>query len=300
MIDGFGRRIEYLRVSVTDKCNLRCVYCMPMEGLEWLRREDLLTYEEITRIVRVMAPMGLRRVRFTGGEPLVRRDLPDLVAAVAAVPGIEDLSLSTNAVLLEENAEALRRAGHRPGERVAGHPPAGADGRHRPAQRLLGAHHGGAGRRRAGGLRPHQDQRRAHAGAERRRDRGLRRDHPGAALARPLHRAHAHRLQPRAVGRRLRVVPGGAAAGAGHRRPGARPGARGERARHVPPLPGRARHRGRHHAHEPQLLRPVQPDAAHRRRTAPAVPLRSTSRPTCATRSAGASRSSPWWRRRCG
>ncbi len=84
---------------------------MPLEGLPWLRRDELLTYEEIARIIRVMAPMGLRRVRFTGGEPLVRRDLPDLVRMVAAVPGIEDLSLSTNAVLLAELADDLRAAG---------------------------------------------------------------------------------------------------------------------------------------------------------------------------------------------
>jgi cyclic pyranopterin phosphate synthase len=111
VIDGFGRRIEYLRISVTDKCNLRCVYCMPLEGLEWLKRDDLLSYEEIARVVRVLAGMGLRRVRFTGGEPLVRKDLADLVRMVKAVPGIEDLSLSTNAVLLDEQADDLRDAG---------------------------------------------------------------------------------------------------------------------------------------------------------------------------------------------
>jgi cyclic pyranopterin phosphate synthase len=111
VIDGFGRRIEYLRISVTDKCNLRCVYCMPLEGLEWLKRDDLLSYEEIARVVRVLAGMGLRRVRFTGGEPLVRKDLADLVRMVKAVPGIEDLSLSTNAVLLDEQADDLRAAG---------------------------------------------------------------------------------------------------------------------------------------------------------------------------------------------
>ncbi len=111
MIDGFGRRIEYLRVSVTDKCNLRCVYCMPEDGLPWLRRDQLLTYEEIVRIVATMAPMGLRRVRITGGEPLVRRDLPELAAMLASVPGIDDLSVSTNGVLLEDHAEALRVAG---------------------------------------------------------------------------------------------------------------------------------------------------------------------------------------------
>jgi len=111
--DQFGRRIEYLRVSVTDKCNLRCVYCMPLEGMPWMRRDELLTYEEIEAVVRVMAGMGLRRVRITGGEPLVRRDLPELVGMLARVPGIDDLSLSTNAVLLEQHAEALRSAGIR-------------------------------------------------------------------------------------------------------------------------------------------------------------------------------------------
>jgi cyclic pyranopterin phosphate synthase len=111
MVDGFGRRIEYLRVSVTDKCNLRCVYCMPLDGLPWLKRDELLTYEEITRVVEIMAPLGLRRVRFTGGEPLVRRDLRELVRMVAAIPGIEDLALSTNAVLLADQADALAEAG---------------------------------------------------------------------------------------------------------------------------------------------------------------------------------------------
>jgi len=111
MKDGFGRRIEYLRISVTDKCNLRCVYCMPEEGLPWLKREDLLSYEEIAEVVRVMAGMGLRRVRLTGGEPLVRQDLPRLAAMISSVPGIEDLSLSTNAVLLADMAKELRQAG---------------------------------------------------------------------------------------------------------------------------------------------------------------------------------------------
>jgi len=111
VIDQFGRTVQYLRVSVTDKCNLRCVYCMPMEGLPWLKREDLLSYEEIEQIVRVMAPMGLERVRITGGEPLVRQDLPELVKLLAKVPGIRDLSLSTNAVLLADQADALKAAG---------------------------------------------------------------------------------------------------------------------------------------------------------------------------------------------
>ncbi|MEX2572614.1 MAG: GTP 3',8-cyclase MoaA [Gemmatimonadota bacterium] len=111
MRDGFGRRVEYLRISVTDKCNLRCVYCMPEEGLPWLKRQQLLSYEEITRIVREMAPLGLRKLRITGGEPLVRKDLPELVRMLRAVDGIEDIALSTNAVLLPESADALREAG---------------------------------------------------------------------------------------------------------------------------------------------------------------------------------------------
>ena len=111
MIDGFGRRVEYLRISVTDKCNLRCVYCMPEEGLPWLTKDEILSYEEIAFIVRVLAEMGLRRVRLTGGEPLVRKDLVTLVALLAEIPQIEDIALSTNAVLLGTHALALREAG---------------------------------------------------------------------------------------------------------------------------------------------------------------------------------------------
>ena len=111
MIDGFGRRVEYLRISITDKCNLRCVYCMPEEGLPWLPRNHLLSYEEIAEVVRVMAGMGLKRLRITGGEPLIRRDLPTLVRALRAIPGIDDIAISTNAVLLADQAAALRDAG---------------------------------------------------------------------------------------------------------------------------------------------------------------------------------------------
>ena len=113
MIDQFGRRVEYLRVSVTDKCNLRCVYCMPLDGLDWLKRESLLSYEEIASVLRTMAGMGLEKVRITGGEPLVRKDLSRLVGMVAEIPGIVDISLSTNAVLLADQAQALRDAGIR-------------------------------------------------------------------------------------------------------------------------------------------------------------------------------------------
>lgn len=111
MIDQFGRSVEYLRISVTDKCNLRCVYCMPLHGMEWLKRESLLSYEEIATVVSTMAGMGLRRVRITGGEPLVRKNLHHLVGMLAEIPGIEEISLSTNAVLLADQARALRDAG---------------------------------------------------------------------------------------------------------------------------------------------------------------------------------------------
>ena len=111
LADSFDRPITYLRVSVTDKCNLRCVYCMPETGLQWLKREDVLSYEEIVEIVRAAASVGVRSIRLTGGEPLVRRNLDRLVAAIASVEGIDDISLSTNAVLLEDQAGALARAG---------------------------------------------------------------------------------------------------------------------------------------------------------------------------------------------
>lgn len=111
LTDAFHRAITYLRVSVTDKCNLRCVYCMPESGLPWLGRDEILSYEEIVEIVRAAASVGVRSIRLTGGEPLVRRDLPHLVRAIASVPGINDIALSTNALLLEEQLESFVAAG---------------------------------------------------------------------------------------------------------------------------------------------------------------------------------------------
>jgi cyclic pyranopterin phosphate synthase len=113
LIDGFRRPITYLRVSVTDKCNLRCVYCMPETGLAWLQRDDILSYEEIAELVRAAASVGVRSIRLTGGEPLVRRDLHRLVAALHAIDGIDDISLSTNALLLANQVEELTAAGLR-------------------------------------------------------------------------------------------------------------------------------------------------------------------------------------------
>src|SRR4051794_30115202 len=109
--DGHGRKIAALRVSVTDRCNFRCQYCMPAEGLPWLERREILNFDEITRLVGVMVGLGVEEVRLTGGEPLVRRDFPKLAAQLAHVPGLHELSVTTNGSLLERDAEALVAAG---------------------------------------------------------------------------------------------------------------------------------------------------------------------------------------------
>jgi cyclic pyranopterin phosphate synthase len=109
--DGHGRRISDLRISVTDRCNFRCRYCMPAEGLPWLDRGELLSFEEVARLVRLLAAMGVEDVRLTGGEPLVRRELPRLVGLLAGIEGVRDLSLTTNGYLLERHAAALVEAG---------------------------------------------------------------------------------------------------------------------------------------------------------------------------------------------
>src|SRR5919204_2537363 len=111
--DGHGRPIGDLRVSVTDRCNFRCRYCMPADGLPWLERSELLTFEEIERLVALMVSLGIEDVRLTGGEPLVRRDFPHLVAMLAGIDGIQDLSVTTNGYLLERDADALADAGLR-------------------------------------------------------------------------------------------------------------------------------------------------------------------------------------------
>jgi cyclic pyranopterin phosphate synthase len=111
LVDAFRRPITYLRVSVTDRCNLRCVYCMPEAGLPWLPNHNVLSYEEIEAIVRAAAHVGVRSIRLTGGEPLIRRELHRLVAKLAAIPGIDDLALSTNGLLLADQAAGLRAAG---------------------------------------------------------------------------------------------------------------------------------------------------------------------------------------------
>jgi len=109
--DGYGRSIEYLRISVTDRCNFRCLYCMPLAGMQWLPKSEILSYEEIARVVSELAPLGLRRIRITGGEPTLRPQLEKLIAMLRAIPEIEDISLSTNGVRLPELAPVLRAAG---------------------------------------------------------------------------------------------------------------------------------------------------------------------------------------------
>ena len=109
--DQFGRSIEYLRISVTDRCNFRCLYCMPAEGLPWLPKAEILSYEEIADVVRQLAPLGLRRVRITGGEPTIRPNLEELIRLLRSVPEIDDIALSTNGARLPEIAPRLRAAG---------------------------------------------------------------------------------------------------------------------------------------------------------------------------------------------
>lgn len=111
MIDGYGRTIDYIRISVTDRCNLRCVYCMPEEGVDPVSHEDILTYDEILRLAAVFAGLGIRKVKLTGGEPLVRKNIEALVAGLRTIPGIEEVTLTTNGMLLEEKMEALAAAG---------------------------------------------------------------------------------------------------------------------------------------------------------------------------------------------
>lgn len=111
MLDHFNRKINYLRISVTDRCNLRCRYCMPEEGACMLKHSDILSYEEIRDVVAVSVALGIDKIRLTGGEPLVRRDIVDLVAMIAEVPGVKDIAMTTNGILLQKYAAALSKAG---------------------------------------------------------------------------------------------------------------------------------------------------------------------------------------------
>ena len=109
--DSHGRRIDYLRISVTDRCNLRCVYCMPADGVAWKPHDEMLTFEEIERFAAVAAGEGISKIRLTGGEPLVRRGIVDHVRRLREIPGIESIALTTNATLLPKYAAELAEAG---------------------------------------------------------------------------------------------------------------------------------------------------------------------------------------------
>lgn len=111
LFDLKNRKMEYLRLSVTDLCNLRCQYCMPLEGVPRFPKEKILTFEEIARLVKILSDLGIRRVRLTGGEPLIRKNLPTLVEKIRSVPGIEEVVLTTNALLLKDQAKNLKSAG---------------------------------------------------------------------------------------------------------------------------------------------------------------------------------------------
>ena len=111
MLDQFNRQINYLRISVTDRCNLRCVYCMPAEGVPLKKHEDILSFDEITEIVRIGAKLGINKIRITGGEPLVRKDLPILIQMISEIEGIEDIGMTTNGILLPKYAKELKAAG---------------------------------------------------------------------------------------------------------------------------------------------------------------------------------------------
>ncbi len=113
MLDQYGRLIDYIRISVTDRCNLRCIYCMPEEGVEQVRHTDILSYAEIIRLCTIFVRLGIKHVKLTGGEPLVRKGLPDLAKGIRSIPGIEDVTLTTNGVLLKEQIKELYDAGIR-------------------------------------------------------------------------------------------------------------------------------------------------------------------------------------------
>ncbi|OGI08428.1 MAG: cyclic pyranopterin phosphate synthase MoaA [Candidatus Melainabacteria bacterium RIFCSPLOWO2_02_FULL_35_15] len=111
LVDRFGRVHTYLRISVTDRCNLRCVYCMPMEGVKWKDREEILTFEEILKVAKIFVSMGISKIRITGGEPTIRKDIEKLIAKLAELPGLKTLAMTTNGITLKDHAASLKKAG---------------------------------------------------------------------------------------------------------------------------------------------------------------------------------------------
>src|SRR3990170_5787480 len=113
LVDGYKRPVKDLRISVTDRCNFRCIYCMPHDEYEWIDKKEILTFEEIARLARLFVALGVEKIRLTGGEPLVRQDLPRLIEKISDLEGLEDLCLTTNGALLAERIDGLKRAGLR-------------------------------------------------------------------------------------------------------------------------------------------------------------------------------------------
>ncbi len=111
LIDRYGRIHTYLRISVTDRCNLRCTYCMPKEGIEWKQKEDILTFEEIIRLAKIFTELGIKKIRITGGEPTVRKDLENLIEGLARLSGLETLAMTSNGILLKDKVSIYKRAG---------------------------------------------------------------------------------------------------------------------------------------------------------------------------------------------
>ena len=195
--DAHGRTISDLRVSVTDRCNFRCQYCMPADGLPWLERDEVLSFEEIERLVGLLVRLGIEDVRLTGGEPLVRREFPRLVSMLAPIPGLGDLSLTTNGYLLERDADALVDAG-------IGRVNVSIDSLARDRffqitrrDALPAGPPRARGDRRPRARPPDQGQRDRDARLHRARGRLVRRARPDQRLPGPLHRVHAARRRPR-------------------------------------------------------------------------------------------------------
>ena len=113
LVDNHGRTINYLRLAVTDRCNLRCFYCMPEEGIEWMPRKEILTYEEIVRLCSLLVKMGIEKIRITGGEPFVRRDLMQLLSSLSKLSGLKELTITTNGVLTAPLVPELKKLGIR-------------------------------------------------------------------------------------------------------------------------------------------------------------------------------------------
>src|ERR1041384_3066987 len=113
LVDAYNRPITDLRISVTDRCNFRCTYCMPLDEYEWINKKEILSFEEISRLATLFVSLGVKKIRLTGGEPLVRQDLHRLVKSLSAIDGLEDLCLTTNGALLADKIQALKEAGLR-------------------------------------------------------------------------------------------------------------------------------------------------------------------------------------------